>query len=46
VRWVSFDDWIQLDAIEVARGKQLGKIREKFASIEQMLAAITAGRPR
>ena len=46
VRWVSFDDWIRLDSIEVARGKQLGKIREKFSSIEQMLEAIGEGRPR
>jgi ferredoxin--NADP+ reductase len=46
VRWVSFDDCIQLDAIEVQRGKELGKIREKFASIEQMLAAIGEGGPR
>ena len=40
VRWVSFDQWIRLDAIEVARGKELGKIREKFSSIDQMLEAI------
>jgi ferredoxin--NADP+ reductase len=46
VRWVSYDDWTQLDAIEVERGKERGKIREKFASIEQMLEAINAGRPR
>ena len=44
VRWVSFDDWIRLDALEVARGKELGKIREKFSSIEQMLDAIGVGR--
>ena len=46
VRWVSFDDWIQLDALEVARGKERGKIREKFASIEQMLEAIGVARSR
>ena len=40
VRWVSFDQWIRLDALELARGKELGKIREKFPSIEQMLDAI------
>ncbi len=40
VRWVSFDQWIRLDALEVARGKELGKIREKFSSIDQMLDAI------
>jgi ferredoxin--NADP+ reductase len=44
VRWVSFDDWMKLDAIETARGKALGKIREKFPTIEQMLEAIGAGR--
>jgi ferredoxin--NADP+ reductase len=46
VRWVSFDDWIRLDALEVARGKELGKIREKFSSIEQMLDAIGVERSR
>jgi ferredoxin--NADP+ reductase len=41
VRWVSFEDWTRLDAIEVARGKELGKIREKFSSIDQMLDALS-----
>jgi hypothetical protein len=40
VRWVTFEDWLELDALEVARGKERGKIREKFSSIEEMLAAI------
>jgi ferredoxin--NADP+ reductase len=40
VRWVSFEDWTRLDAIEVARGKERGKIREKFSKIEDMLAAL------
>lgn len=44
VRWVSFEDWTKLDALEVAAGKQRGKIREKFSSIEEMLAAL--GEPR
>jgi hypothetical protein len=31
---------VRLDALEVARGKELGKIREKFSSVEEMLAAL------
>jgi hypothetical protein len=46
VRWVTFDDWVKLDALEVARGKALGKIREKFSSVEQMLAAIDSSEER
>jgi ferredoxin--NADP+ reductase len=44
VRWVSFDDWVRLDALEIARGKELGKIREKFSNVDQMLAAIAGSR--
>jgi ferredoxin--NADP+ reductase len=40
VEWVSFDDWARLDALEIARGKERGKIREKFSSVAEMLAAI------
>ena len=40
VRFVSFDEWTRLDQLEVARGKELGKIRDKFWNIEQMLEAI------
>jgi ferredoxin--NADP+ reductase len=42
VRWVTFEDWTRLDALELARGKERGKIREKFSRIDQMLAALDA----
>lgn len=38
--YFSYEDWLQLDAIEVARGKELGRPRLKFTRIEDMLAAI------
>ncbi len=41
VRHTSFHDWLGLDASEVSRGKAKGKVREKFASLDEMLAEIT-----
>ncbi|MCP4643046.1 MAG: FAD-dependent oxidoreductase [bacterium] len=40
VRVVSFDDWKRIDAAEVARGEALGKPREKFTRVEEMLAVL------
>jgi ferredoxin--NADP+ reductase len=37
VRVTSFADWSTLDAVEIATGRSRGKIREKFASVEQMM---------
>lgn len=39
-RWVSYGDWRKIDAAEVARGKSRGKPREKFTTIEEMLAVL------
>ncbi|KAI4096315.1 MAG: hypothetical protein LQ344_001141 [Seirophora lacunosa] len=36
-RIVSWDDWLKIDAAEKARGKLLGKEREKFTSPQEML---------
>jgi ferredoxin--NADP+ reductase len=40
VRAVNFAEWHKLDALELARGAARGKQREKFASLEAMLAAL------
>lgn len=40
VRIVGFDDWLRIDAAETARGQVKGKPREKFATIEDMLAVL------
>jgi ferredoxin--NADP+ reductase len=40
VKPVSFPDWKKLDAHERANGAKTGKIREKFTSVEDMLAAL------
>jgi len=40
VRVISFADWRRIDAAELAAGKPLGKVREKFCSAEAMLAAL------
>lgn len=42
VRALSFADWQKLDALEKEAGKKSGKIREKFTSIDDMLAALGA----
>lgn len=40
LRPVSFDEWRQIDAAEIARGKESGKPREKFTRIQEMLAQL------
>lgn len=37
---VTFEDWERLDALEVARGQERGKIRLKFTSVAAALAAL------
>jgi ferredoxin--NADP+ reductase len=38
--YVSFEDWLKLDAVELTKGQQQGRPRVKFTSIEDMLAAL------
>ncbi len=38
--YFSFADWKALDAVEVARGKEQGRPRVKFTTVEEMQAAI------
>ncbi len=40
VRYVTFREWKTLDGLELAKGKLLGKIREKFTREGDMLAAL------
>lgn len=42
VRAVSFADWQKIDAAEIERGQAVGKPREKFTRIEEMLAVLGA----
>jgi len=39
VRVVGYDDWHAIDAAEMARGTHKGKIRDKFPSVAELLAA-------
>ena len=41
-RIVSYRDWVAIDAAERRRGAPLGKPREKFVSVADMLAAADA----
>ncbi|MBE7462157.1 MAG: FAD-dependent oxidoreductase [Planctomycetes bacterium] len=38
VRYVTFEDWLRLDAEELRRGAAVGKLREKFTDIAEMVA--------
>jgi ferredoxin--NADP+ reductase len=38
--YFSYDDWLKLDAIETARGREVGRPRIKFTRVEDMLAAL------
>ncbi len=40
VRSVSFSDWQYLDQLEQERGRQKGKVREKYSDIANMVAAL------
>ncbi len=40
VRVVSFEDWQKIDDAEVERGQATGKPREKFPTVEEMLAML------
>lgn len=42
VRTVTFEDWKRLDRLEEERGRPVGKIRERFLSVDEMLAALAA----
>ena len=39
-RVVSYDDWLAIDQAETSRGAPKGKPREKFTSVEEMLAVL------
>jgi ferredoxin--NADP+ reductase len=38
--FVSYEDWLRLDEMEVARGEELGRPRLKFTRVEDMLEAL------
>ena len=43
VRTVSVEDWMKIDALEVARGQPAGKPREKFTRVAEMLQCLNVG---
>ena len=40
IRVVSFDDWRRIDAAELENGERVGKPREKFTRLSEMLALL------
>jgi ferredoxin--NADP+ reductase len=43
IRVISYEDWLRIDQLEVALGQERGKEREKFISIEDVVAALASG---
>ncbi|MBE7557162.1 MAG: FAD-dependent oxidoreductase [Anaerolineales bacterium] len=39
-QYVTYQDWLRLNEIELAKGKELGRPRLKFTRVEDMLAAL------
>lgn len=44
--YVSYDGWRVLDALEVERGRAVGRPRVKLCTVEEMLEAVRGGRSR
>jgi len=42
-RCLTYEDWLRLDAIETARGREAGRPRVKFTRVEDMLDALGRG---
>jgi ferredoxin--NADP+ reductase len=42
--YVTYEDWLRIDSIEIERGKARGKPRVKFTSVEEILDALKAGK--
>jgi ferredoxin/flavodoxin---NADP+ reductase len=40
--FVTFEDWLELDQLELARGKAVNRPRVKFSRVDEMLNALTA----
>ncbi|MEI8256419.1 MAG: FAD-dependent oxidoreductase [Deltaproteobacteria bacterium] len=45
-RVTTYTDWAFVDALEVAAGREAGKVREKFTSVETMMDALMRASPR
>ena len=39
-KYVTYADWLRLNELEIAKGKELGRPRLKFTRVEEMLAAL------
>lgn len=40
IRFIRFEDWKKIDAAEIKRGEPLGKPREKFTTVAEMMACL------
>lgn len=40
IKYVTFADWKKIDAAEIANGEKIGKPREKFVKVDDMLAVL------
>ncbi|GAB4527406.1 MAG: FAD-dependent oxidoreductase [Anaerolineae bacterium] len=44
IRYVTYEDWLVIDELERRAGKELGRPRLKFCSVEEMLEAVAEAR--
>jgi ferredoxin--NADP+ reductase len=42
--YLTYDDWIRIDSLEIERGKALGRPRLKFTSVEEILKALKSAK--
>jgi ferredoxin/flavodoxin---NADP+ reductase len=40
IRFTNYNDWVQLDQLEISRGKPRGKPREKITRVFEMLTSL------
>jgi hypothetical protein len=40
IRFINYQDWEKINAAEIKRGEFVGKPREKFTTISEMLACV------
>jgi ferredoxin--NADP+ reductase len=45
-QYVSYTDWLKLNEVELARGRERGRPRLKFTRVDEMLAALGNRGPR
>ncbi len=46
INFITYEEWKKIDAVEIEKGKKLGKIRDRFCISEEMLKVISKEKKR